>query len=42
MEHVYGMKMTGLGPFGLKEKMINSDEGRKACQDYGRDFGGRL
>ena len=42
MEHVYGMKMTGLGPFGLKEKMVNSAEGRKSCQDYGRDFGGRL
>ena len=42
MEHVYRMKMTDLGPFGLKESMIKTDEGRKACQDYGRDFGGRL
>jgi len=42
MEHVYKMRMTDLGPFGLKESMIKSEEGRKACQDYGRDFGGRL
>jgi flavodoxin len=42
MEYVYKMKMTDLGPFGLKEGMIGTAEGMRACQDYGRDFGKRL
>ena len=36
LENVFKMRMTSLGPFNLKEDMIDTDEGRKACQDYGR------
>jgi flavodoxin len=39
MEFVFKMKMTDLGSFLLKEDSINSTEGRKACQDYGRVIG---
>ena len=36
MEHVFKMKMTNLGPFNLEEANVGTDEGHKACQDYGR------
>jgi flavodoxin len=42
MENVFSMKMTGLGPFALKERVVQTDEGMRACQAYGRDFGKRL
>jgi len=42
MEHVYKMKMTDLGPFGLREAQVNTDEGMRACQDYGRALGKKL
>jgi flavodoxin len=42
MENVFAMKMTDLGPFALKERVVQSDEGMRACQAYGRDFGKRL
>jgi flavorubredoxin len=42
MEHVFSMKMTDLGPFALKEREVRSEEGMRACQAYGRDFGKRL
>lgn len=42
MEHVFKMKMTDLGPFALKESLVNSEEGMRASQAYGRDFGKRL
>ena len=42
MEHVYKMRMTDLGPFKLKEGMVASTEGTRACQDYGRAFGKKL
>jgi flavodoxin len=42
MEHVYRMKMTDLGPFKLKESMVDAAEGMRACQDYGRAFGKKL
>jgi len=42
MEHVFSMKMSDLGPFALKEKIVHTDEGMRACQAYGRDFGKRL
>jgi len=38
MENVFKMEMTSLGPFNLKEDRIDTDEGRKACQDYGREL----
>ncbi|KGO33511.1 MAG: flavodoxin domain-containing protein [Desulfoprunum sp.] len=42
MEHVFAMDMTNLGPFDLRESGVDSDEGRKACQDYGRTLGTML
>lgn len=42
MEFVFSMKMTSLGPFDLREKVVGTDEGSKACQDYGRTLGDML
>ena len=42
MEFVFSMKMTTLGPFDLREKVVGTDEGTKACQDYGRALGDML
>jgi len=36
LENVFKMKMTNLGPFHLEEAGVNTDEGHKACRDYGR------
>ncbi len=36
MEFVYRMKMVNLGPFMLKEKMVTTTEGLRACQEYGK------
>lgn len=42
MEFVFSMKMTGLGPFDLRESAVGTDEGNRACQDYGRALGDML
>jgi len=39
MEFVFNMKMTSLGPFDLREKIVATDEGMRACQAYGRALG---
>lgn len=39
LEFVFNMKMTRLGPFDLREKIVGTSEGMRACQDYGREFG---
>ena len=39
MEFVFNMHMTGLGPFDLREKLVATDEGMRACQAYGRALG---
>jgi flavodoxin len=36
MEYVFKMKMTDLGSFNLEEHRINTGEGIRACQDYGK------
>lgn len=36
MENVFGMDMTDMGHFLITEKMIATEEGTKACQDYGQ------
>jgi len=38
MKHVFKMNMTDLGPLNLTEAQVVSDEGLKACQDYGKAF----
>ncbi|HRT84882.1 MAG TPA: flavodoxin domain-containing protein [Bacteroidales bacterium] len=42
MEHVFKMNMGSLGPFLLKEHIVDTDEGLRACQQYGRAFGEQL
>jgi flavodoxin len=36
MEHVFHMNATSLGSFNLLEDKIETDEGIRACQQYGR------
>jgi len=36
MEHVFKMRMTSLGPFKLLEHLVDTPEGMRACQDYGK------
>lgn len=42
MMHVFKMDMTTLGPLNLTEAKVTSDEGAKACQDYGKAIGEQL
>lgn len=42
MEHVYKMDMVNLGGLCLKEAIIGTQEGMKACQDYGRAVAEKL
>ena len=42
MEYVYKMEPFELGSFNMKEALIDSPEGIKACQEYGRNFGEAL
>ena len=42
MEFVYKMNMVDLGSFNFIEARISSNEGGKACQDYGRAVGTML
>ena len=39
MQHVFKMDTVELGPLSLTEAMLETDEGLKACQDYGRAVG---
>ena len=36
MEYVFKMDMVDLGPFKLKEDLVPTGEGMRACQDYGK------
>ena len=42
MQYVYKMEPFELGSFRLKEDVVETGEGMRACQDYGRVFGERL
>jgi flavodoxin len=42
MEFVFAMRMTSLGPFDLREKIVATDEGMRSCQTYGRSLGKEL
>lgn len=42
VQHVFEMEPFELGPFSLKEAVIDAQEGLRACQDYGRVFGEKL
>jgi len=42
MQHVFKMDMTDLGPLNLTEAMMKTEEGLKACQQYGKALGQKL
>ncbi len=42
MEFVFKMDMINLGPFMLKEHIVDDTEGLRACQQYGRAIGEKL
>jgi len=42
MQYVYKMEPFELGSFNLKEAVVETAEGMRACQDYGRVFGEKL
>ena len=42
MEFVYKMDMVDLGSFNLLEHLVETKEGLKACQDYGKAVGEKL
>ena len=42
MQYVYKMHPFELGSFNLKEAIVETAEGMRACQDYGRVFGEKL
>lgn len=39
LQNEHKMKPFELGPFTLKEELVETSEGMKTCQDYGRAFG---
>ena len=42
MQHVFKMDMVDLGALNLKEHVVDSPDGPKACQDYGRAVGDKI
>ena len=42
MQYVYKMAPFELGSFNLKEAVVETSEGMRSCQDYGRVFGEKL
>lgn len=39
MLHVFKMDMVDLGALDLKEQVLETDDGLRACQDYGKTIG---
>ena len=39
MQHVFKMDVVDLGPLSLKEAILETREGMRACQDYGKAIG---
>ena len=42
MEFVFRMDVVDLGALNLKESMIDTGEGMRACQDYGKAIGEKM
>ena len=42
MQHVFKMDVVDLGPLNLTESMMQTDEGPKACQQYGKALSEKL
>lgn len=41
MEHVLKMEMEGMGPLKMEERVVGTDDGMRACQQFGRAIGER-
>jgi hypothetical protein len=39
MQYVFKMEMVNLGPLNIKEHIVDTREGIRACQDYGKGIG---
>ncbi len=39
MQYVFKMEMVNLGPLNMKEHTLDTSEGLRACQDYGKAIG---
>ncbi|MBL0717539.1 MAG: NAD(P)H-dependent oxidoreductase [Desulfosarcina sp.] len=39
MQFVFKMDMVNLGPLSLKEPIVETEDGMRACQDYGKALG---
>jgi len=39
MQHVFKMEMANLGSLNMKEHIIDTPDGMRACQDYGKAIG---
>ncbi len=42
MENVFKMEMVELGSFNLREHLVGTEEGLRACQAYGKAMGEKL
>ena len=42
LEHIYNMEPPKLGALNLKEALVDTTEGMRACQAYGRALGEHL
>ena len=42
LAHVFKMDMKEIGPFNVKEQIIDSGKGKQPCQDYGKAIGEKL
>ncbi|MEJ5378094.1 MAG: flavodoxin domain-containing protein [bacterium] len=42
MEHVFKMQMSDLGSFNLLESLVGTQDGMKACHDYGKALASQL
>lgn len=42
MEYVFKMKMVNLSALSLRENILTTPDGMRACQDYGRAIGNML
>ena len=42
MMHVFKMNMKEIGPFNVKEQILDSGRGEQPCRDYGKAIGKQL
>ncbi len=41
MEHVFKMNMLDLGPLKMEERVVDTDDGMRACQQFGKSVAER-